>query len=191
LPIGEVVITAVLPFGFEPSTFEREIELRDPRACSQVNFSIHPVARASGSVVDASGRPLAGVAIDAVAGELTGFDPPPDQPPVRTDERGVFEFRDLPPGVYVFGVNLTKPPYGRREGTASVPAGHGSRERSHGHRAERRRRKRRRCTAAGGTLSGLQPPVRVSFHAGEDRTAYFGIIGDVGRVTSSAPGDAR
>ena len=29
----------------------------------------------------------------------------------KTGECGAFEFRDLPPGTYVFGVNLTKEPY--------------------------------------------------------------------------------
>jgi hypothetical protein len=40
----------------------------------------------------------------------TRFDPPPFQRPVKTDDRGVFEFEELPPGTYVFGVNLTKRP---------------------------------------------------------------------------------
>jgi hypothetical protein len=39
---------------------------------------------------------------------LAGYLPPPYQPPVKTDEQGRFVFDDLPPGAYVFGVNLTK-----------------------------------------------------------------------------------
>jgi hypothetical protein len=116
LPLGKAAVTIVVPFGFEPSPVEQEIELRDGRACSEVNLPIQQIARASGLVVDASGRPLAGVSVDAVAAELAGFDPPPHQYPVKTDERGAFEFTTLPPGVYVFGVNLTKDPYGRPRG---------------------------------------------------------------------------
>jgi hypothetical protein len=75
-----------------------------------VDFSIEQVAQASGVFVDSAGRPVAGIEVDAVAAELAGFDPPPYQDPVKTDEDGTFEFPRLPPGVYVFGVNLTKPP---------------------------------------------------------------------------------
>jgi hypothetical protein len=116
LPIGKATVTVVLPPGFEPSSFEQEIELTDPRACAEVSLQIRQIARVSGTVVDASGRPLAGVSVDAVAAELAGFDPPPYQYPARTDERGAFEFSSLPPGVYVFGVNLTKEPYARPRG---------------------------------------------------------------------------
>ena len=66
--------------------------------------------------MDASGRPVAGLEVEAVAAELAGFDPPPYQQPVKTDARGVFEFDDLPPGSYVFGVNLTKRPGSPRGG---------------------------------------------------------------------------
>jgi hypothetical protein len=116
LPAGKAAVTVVLPPGFEPSSFEQEIVLGDPRACGEIDLPIQQVARASGTVVDASGRPLGGVSVDAVAAELAGFDPPPYQHPAQTDERGAFKFDYLPPGAYVFGVNLTKSPYGRPRG---------------------------------------------------------------------------
>lgn len=115
LPVGKAAVTVVLPHGFEPSSFEQEINLADPRACSEVDLPIQQVARASGTVVDALGRPIGGVSVDAVAAELAGFDPRPYQYPARTDERGAFKFEHLPPGAYVFGVNLTKE-YGRPRG---------------------------------------------------------------------------
>jgi hypothetical protein len=111
LPVGAFKLTVVPPFGFEPNPFEREIEITDPRACSLVDLTIEPFARASGVVVDSSGRPLAGVSVEAVAAELAGFDPPSYHSPVTTNENGVFEFQRLPPGSYVFGVYLTKSPY--------------------------------------------------------------------------------
>ena len=69
-------------------------------------------------MTDASGRPLAGVEIDAVAQELAGFSPDQYQRPAKTDERGAFEFRDLPPGRYMFGIHLTKDPYKRPRGAS-------------------------------------------------------------------------
>ena len=111
IPVGTATISIAVPHGYAPEHFESEIEIRDPRACSQVDLTVQPRARASGFVMDASGRPVAGVDVDAVAEELAGFRPEPYQQPVKTDESGAFEFRDLPPGRYVFGVNLTKRTY--------------------------------------------------------------------------------
>jgi len=116
LPVGKATFTASLPFGFEPRTVESELDVRDPRACFQIDLPIQQVARASGIVLDAAGRPVKDVMVDAVAAELAGFDPPQYQYPVRTNERGEFQFDRLPPGTYVFGINLTNPGYGRRTG---------------------------------------------------------------------------
>jgi hypothetical protein len=118
LPVGPATVSIAVPYGFEPSTFEHEIEIRDPRACRQIDLTIQPLARASGVVTDASGRPLAGVEVEAVAHELAGYRPDPFQNPVKTDARGGFEFSELPPGTYVFGINLTKDPYNRPRGAA-------------------------------------------------------------------------
>ena len=118
LPVGPASVSIAVPYGFEPEIFEYEIEIKDPRACRQIDLTIEPLARASGFVTDASGRPLAGVEIDAVAHELAGFRPDPYQHPVKTDERGGFEFSALPPGTYVFGINLTKDRYNQSRGAA-------------------------------------------------------------------------
>jgi hypothetical protein len=66
-----------------------------------------PCAAAAQTCLDA-GRPLAGVMVDAVAAELAGYQPLPFQEPVKTNDQGLFTFERLPPGEYVFGVNLTK-----------------------------------------------------------------------------------
>jgi hypothetical protein len=116
LPAGRFLFALVPPAGFDARGLEYELEIQDARACRQMDFNLSPIAAASGSVVDAQGRPVAGLEIDAVAAELAGFNPAPLQTPVRTDERGMFRFEDLPPGTYVFGVNLTVPASGRRKG---------------------------------------------------------------------------
>jgi hypothetical protein len=108
LPVGKATIAVLAPFGFDTRSLTYDIDITDRRACSLQNFTLALTARASGTVVDASGHPVAGVQVDAVAAELAGFDPPPHQSPATTNERGIFEFDNLPPGTYVFGVNLTK-----------------------------------------------------------------------------------
>ena len=116
VPVGKATFSAVLPFGFEPRTWETELDIRDPRACFQIDLPIQQAAHVSGLVMDATGRPLKDVMVDAVAAELAGFDPQQFQYPVRTNEHGEFHFERLPPGTYVFGINLTNPGYGRRAG---------------------------------------------------------------------------
>jgi Carboxypeptidase regulatory-like domain len=110
VPAGKATITVLAPFGFDARYLSHEIDITDPRACSAQDFTLTLRATASGTVVDASGRPLAGVQVDAVAAELAGYDPPPYLYPVKTDAQGAFAFDSLPPGRYVFGINLTKRP---------------------------------------------------------------------------------
>jgi hypothetical protein len=117
VPLGNATVTVLPPPGFDVRYLSRPIELRDSRACHVVDFQLSQRATASGTVVDASGSPIVGVFVDAVAAELAGYDPPPYQYPVKTDERGRFTFEGLPPGIYVFGINLTKPVFGPRTGT--------------------------------------------------------------------------
>lgn len=107
LPTGKHLITLIVPPGFDNRSLERELEIRDARACSQHDFQITRIARAAGIVVDSAGHPLAGIEIDAVATELAAHRPPRYQRPAKTDANGRFELDDLPPGSYVFGVNLT------------------------------------------------------------------------------------
>ena len=107
VPPGMISISVVTPFGFAPQSVS-DIEIKDARACVKADFGLHAQASASGFVVDATGRPVAGVSVEAVAAELAGYQPEPFHYPARTDDRGRFSFERLPPGAYVFGVNLTK-----------------------------------------------------------------------------------
>ena len=117
VPVGRATLTVVPPFGSGKAFPERETDRTDLRACSHADFTIAHTASASGTVVDGSGRPLAGVVVDAVAAELAGFEPAAFQEAAKTDARGVFEFNDLPSGSSVFGVNLTKRPANAQGGT--------------------------------------------------------------------------
>jgi hypothetical protein len=80
-------------------------------------------AVAYGVVVDDTGRPLSGILVEAVAAELAGYGPDAIFDPVTTDARGWFAFDYLPPGTYVFGVNVTKGRYKPPSGPATFLPG--------------------------------------------------------------------
>jgi hypothetical protein len=107
LPPGPGSLTLTPPAGFGEGVRELDFDLPDARACWRADFTLSPSAAASGAVVDASGHPLAGIRVEAVAAELAGFSPPPYHSPAVSDARGAFTFDRLPPGRYVFGVDLT------------------------------------------------------------------------------------
>jgi hypothetical protein len=108
VPVGKAKVQVNAPFGYDPRALARDIDITDPRACSAVDFYLSLHATASGTVIDATGRPAARVNIDVLPADLAGTDPPRRRF-VVTDDRGVFIFDDLAPGRYVFGVNITKP----------------------------------------------------------------------------------
>ena len=105
---GTMTVTVMTPPGFRLDGNDRQVKLVDPRGCSLQDFPLAQVAEASGTIVDPSGDPIPGVLVDAVAEELATHRPYPYQPPVETDAQGKFRFDNLPPGRYVFGVNLTR-----------------------------------------------------------------------------------
>lgn len=113
LPPGTITLSIFPPPGFHVLNPEMTFELGD-RGCAEANFPLSQIASAYGRVVDATGQPVPGVMVDAVAAELAGYDPPPYQHPVTSDESGRFTFEGLPPGVYVFGTNLTVRPGTKR-----------------------------------------------------------------------------
>ena len=119
LPPGPVSLSLVVPVGFSiRAGGDLETKLTDPRACVAADFTIAPSARASGVVVDAAGRPVTGVEIEAVAEELAAFRPKPVHAAARTGADGRFNFEYLPPGRYVFGIAITIGEYQKPSGPA-------------------------------------------------------------------------
>jgi hypothetical protein len=110
VPLGAVSISVATPFGFSPEA-PRQFEVTDLRACIAADFTLRAESAAHGLVVDAAGRPLSGILVEAVSAELAGYKPDAIFEPVTTDAGGQFAFDYLPPGRYVFGVNVTKGRY--------------------------------------------------------------------------------
>ncbi len=107
VPRGKLTVTVVAPAGLGPDV-RREFDVKS-FGCLPADFALSATATVTGTVQDQNGRPINGLAIDAVAEELAAFRPHAYERPVRTDEYGTFVFDRLPPGRYVLGVNLTSP----------------------------------------------------------------------------------
>ena len=122
VPLGAVSIAVATPFGFGADP-KREFEVTDLRACIAADFTLRAESAAHGLVVDQAGRPLSGIMIEAVAAELAGYKPDTVFEPAKTDDDGRFAFDHLPPGAYVFGVNLTKGRYKPPSGPATFLPG--------------------------------------------------------------------
>ena len=74
------------------------VELRDPRACADVEFTLAPDGRVAGRVVDSQSRPLAGLTV-----ELSTLNQTQRRVAV-TDRDGRYEWTRLPAGRFVVGV---------------------------------------------------------------------------------------
>lgn len=122
VPLGPVSISVVTPFGSVADGL-RDFEVTDLRGCIAADFILRMEAAVYGLVVDDAGRPLSGILVEAVAAELAGYKPDTIFEPAKTDDRGRFAFDYLPPGVYVFGVNVTKGRYKPPSGPATFLPG--------------------------------------------------------------------
>jgi hypothetical protein len=122
VPLGPVSISVVTPFGSVADGL-REFKVTDLRACIAADFTVRTQAAVHGLVVDEAGRPLSGIPVEALAAELAGYEPATVFLPETTDNRGRFSFDYLPPGRYVFGLNVTKGRYKPPSGPATFLPG--------------------------------------------------------------------
>jgi hypothetical protein len=81
------------------------------RGCAEENIAVELDGRISGRVVDSEERPVPGLLVDLVKADSVGKDFREIRSRyVESDDEGRFEFRMLPPGRYVLGVNIHKAP---------------------------------------------------------------------------------
>jgi hypothetical protein len=106
IPVGAYEVEVLPPANFSTRYLQRKIEIKDARACRVEDFSLHLDGRIRGTLVDVTGKTVAGIRIDVVPAaqplQLSLVHPPN---PV-SDTAGRFELVDIPPGQYLVGVGL-------------------------------------------------------------------------------------
>jgi hypothetical protein len=86
------------------------LRLLNDRACHEVNSIVRLNGRIIGRLLDEEGTPAQGVLVEVAAANAKGSDRPPRILNARTDRDGTFEVAPLPPGDYVVGTELSRPP---------------------------------------------------------------------------------
>jgi hypothetical protein len=95
---GAFAVTVDVPERFYGESATASIELRDARACADVELRIAPDGRLAGRVVDSEGRPLPGLTV-----EMSTTNPAQTRVAV-TDRDGRYAVARLPAGRFVVGV---------------------------------------------------------------------------------------
>jgi hypothetical protein len=106
IPVGAYEIEVLPPANFSTRYLQRKIEIKDTRACQEEDFALHFDGRIQGTLVDTSGKTVAGIRIDVMPAARP-LEPPSVHPPNPvSDAAGRFELVDIPPGQYLVGVGL-------------------------------------------------------------------------------------
>lgn len=108
VPPGTYEVTARPPAGFSPDGLHQTIELRDARACFATDFSVRFDGRIRGTVRRSSGEPAERAAVEMMALETVGKTGYTETLRTLADASGNYEFREVPPGRYVVGVDLVR-----------------------------------------------------------------------------------
>ena len=91
------------------------IDLREPRACADVEFRLAPDGRIAGRIVDAERRPLAGLTVELSTITLA------QRRVAVTDRDGRYQLTRLPAGRFVVAVAAGAPPVGGQPSRVFLP----------------------------------------------------------------------
>jgi Carboxypeptidase regulatory-like domain len=108
---GRYRVAVTPPVGYVADEAPTLVDLPDTRSCAAVERRLYYNGIVEGRVVNATGRPLAGLTIELATA--------PSSVIARTvtDDRGWYQFVRVAPGWFVIGINLTT----RRSGTPRPP----------------------------------------------------------------------
>jgi hypothetical protein len=102
---GKYTARVDMPDGYYSYGLPREVELRDARACVELDIALFFNGRVAGRIVNARERPVAGLTVELTV--RAGIDQPYGPRRLRTTTRadGSYEFTRVPPGRYIIGIN--------------------------------------------------------------------------------------
>ena len=107
LAAGNYGLSVLVPDGYSTWMPTRPVEIPNRRACFESDFGLTPSGRISGWVVDARGRGVSNVEVEATDADIVLDRQNYFQTvSARSDDGGFFELRGLPPGRYIAGLNL-------------------------------------------------------------------------------------
>ena len=95
---GSYTIAVDTPSGYYIESRPTAVELRDAKACAQIEVRLAYDGRLAGRVIDSSGRAIAGLTVDVLTSNLAQWKV------AVTDRDGRFELTRIPPGRFVVGV---------------------------------------------------------------------------------------
>jgi hypothetical protein len=95
---GIYAITIDAPSGYYIEASPASVELRDAKACAQIDVRLSFDGRLAGRVIDSAGRAIAGLTVDVLTPNLA------QRRVALTDRDGRFEVTRMPPGKFVVGV---------------------------------------------------------------------------------------
>ena len=125
LAAGRYTASLELTDGLYAEGWPKTIELADARGCAEVRATVYADGRVSGRVVDASGRPVAGLTVELTV--PAGLDEPlgPERLRDLTDSEGRYEIGHVPAGRFVVGINTERDREGARARAARLPSRRG------------------------------------------------------------------
>ena len=85
-----------------------DFELKNARACMEVEAVVHAAATVGGRVIDASRRAIPGLTVDLTVPEGLDRNPLAERVRALTRADGTFELRGVPEGRFVVGINTTR-----------------------------------------------------------------------------------
>ena len=108
VPAGKYEVSMVAPPGFSDRYLQRNVEVRDTRACQLVDFHLRFDGRIRGSVLQSTRQPVRGVSVEVIPVGVGANTPYVAILNAVSDQNGNYEVADVPPGRYRVAIGFSR-----------------------------------------------------------------------------------